>query len=150
MNYVYGAIGGILLLVADFFAGYHFGGLAPKLATANTVIKQEAAEQAKDTKDQATVAQEAKTYEAATDPALDPIAAPRVSMCYYAPSPTLPSTNTSGSGAHASAPVPAAAAPDPVPGPDIGRPIVQVGHDANAQVAGLQDYIERVCQAKAP
>lgn len=148
MNYVYGAAGGIVLLVLVFFGGYHFGALAPKLAAAKTELKEEAAAEVKDTKDQATVAQEAKTYEAATDPALDPVAAPRVSMCYYAPA--LPSANPAGSGAHASAPIPEPATQPAVPGPDIGRPIVQIGHDADAQVAGLQDYISHVCQAKAP
>jgi len=32
-------------------------------------------------------------------------------------------------------------------GPDIGRPLVTIGHTADAQIAGLQDYITRVCLA---
>jgi hypothetical protein len=148
MNYVYGAAGAIVLLVAVFFGGYHFGKLAPQLAAAKTELKQEAAAQVTETKDNAIVAQEAKTYEAATDPALDPVAAPRVSMCYYAPLTPMLRSAPAGSGVNASAPVRAADPEPPVPGPDIGRPLVQTGHDANAQVAGLQDYITKVCQAK--
>jgi hypothetical protein len=138
---------GILLgLALAFGAGYHFGGLAPKLAAAKTELKQEAASQAKDAKDEAIIAREAKTYEAATDPLL-PIAAPVVRVCYYTP---VSSAKPPGSGTDAAAPVRAANPPDPVPGPDIGRPLVQIGHNADAQIAGLQDYIEHVCQASAP
>lgn len=149
MNYLYAALGAIAYSVAVFFGGYHFGTLAPKLAAAKTEIKQEAAEQKKDTADRTTVEKEAKTYEAATDP-LQPIAAPTVRVCYYAPLPTVPSTHAAGSGVNAGPPVRAANPPDPVPGPDIGRPLVQIGHNADAQLAGLRDYIEHVCQARAP
>jgi hypothetical protein len=144
MNYVYGAAGAIVLLVAVFFGGYHFGKLAPQLAEAKTEIRQEAAEDVKVAKDQTTVAEEAKTYEAATDPALTPVIAPRLSVCYYAPL----QGHASGSGADAKPPVRAPDPPNPVPGPDIGRPLVQISHNADAQIAGLQDYISKVCQAK--
>jgi hypothetical protein len=142
-------IGILLGLALAFGAGYHFGGLAPKLAQAKAQIKQETAAQTKDTKDQATVAQEARTYEAATDPLL-PVAAPAVRVCHYTPVASVPSADPAGSGTDAAAPVRAANPPDPLPGPDIGRPLVQIGHNADAQIAGLQDYIEHVCQARAP
>jgi hypothetical protein len=38
--------------------------------------------------------------------------------------------------------------PDPVSGPDVGPNLVQVGHVADAQIAGLQDYITRVCRVQ--
>lgn len=147
MNYLYAALGAIAYSVAVFFGGYHFGTLAPKLAEAKTELKQDAAEQKKDTTDQATVAQEAKTYEAATDPALAPVSAPHVSVCYYAP---LVQSHATGSGVNAGPPVRAPDRPDPVPGPDIGRPLVQISHNADAQIAGLQDYIAKVCQGGHP
>lgn len=145
MNYLYAALGAIVLLAADFFAGYHFGTLAPKLAAAKTELKQEAAQEVKATKDQAIIAEEAKTYEAATDP-LKPIAAPHLSVCYYAPLARVPSALPAGSGVNAGSAVRAPDTPNPVPGPDIGRPLVQIGHNADAQLAGLRDYIEHVCQ----
>lgn len=147
MNYLYAALGAIAYSIALFMVGHHYGALAPELAQAKTEVKQEAAQDTKRAKDETTVAQEAKTYEAATDPALAPVTAPVVRLCKYT---IVSSPNPAGSGADAKLPV---RAPDPqpsVPGPDIGRPLVQIGHNADAQVAGLQDYIARVCQAKAP
>lgn len=150
MNYLYAALGAIVLLAADFFAGYHFGTLAPKLAAAKTELKQEAAEQKKDTKDEATVAQEGKTYAAAKDddPALDPVRLPDVRVCYYAALTRVQSAGATGSGAHAPAEVRPGPAQNPDPGPNITPSIVHVGNIANAQVEGLQDYIAKVCQVK--
>lgn len=140
--------GGILAAVLlVFFAGYHVGGMAPKLAAAKIEVKQEVAADAKRTVDQTTVAQEAKTYEAAE---IAPIAAPVVRMCYYSTAASVPSPNPAGSGAHAPL-VSASANPVPgVPGPDIGSALLRTGHTVDAQVAGLQDYIDHVCLAKAP
>ena len=146
MSYVYGAAGAIVLLVLTFLAGMHFGKLQPELAQAKTEIRSEAAADAKAINDQAIVAQEAKTYEAATDPALSPVRAPHVSVCYYAPL----QGHAAGSGVDAGPPVRAANPPDPVPGPDIGQPLVQIGHNADAQLEGLRDYIARVCLSGKP
>lgn len=65
---VWAKVGGILVAVLIvFFAGYHVGGLAPKLAAAKTEVKQEAAQAAADTK-QLTVNTQA---EAAHDQAVE-------------------------------------------------------------------------------
>lgn len=127
---------------------YHQGSLAPQLAEAKKELKVDARADAKRATDSKTVAEEAKTYEAATDP-LKPVDAPHVSVCYYAPAAApVPAARAPGSGTAAPTPLPTATPPTPVSGPDIGRPSVQVGRDADAQVVGLLDYIERVCQAK--
>jgi hypothetical protein len=143
-------IAGAVLLVLYSAFWYHLGGEGTRLKVANTEVRQATAEQRKETKDEATVAEEAKRFETATDPALTPVAAPLVRLCHFTPVATVSSANAAGSGTDASAPVRAAPAEDSVPGPDIGGPIVQVGHNADAQVAGLQHYIEHVCQARAP
>lgn len=139
-----GILGAVLIV---FFAGYHVGGMAPKLADAKAEVKQEVAADTKRTADQTTVAQEAQTYE---DAQLAPIAAPVVRMCEYAPAARLPSPNPTGPGTHAPAATHGADPVPPVPGPDIGPGLLRSSTVAEAQVAGLQDYINRVCQAKAP
>lgn len=140
-------IGAAVLALSLFLAGYHFGGLAPKLACVQAQVKTEALAQAKRTKDTATVAEEAKTYDAATDP-VQPLPAPVVRVCRAPPAPAaVPNAAASGFRAHEATPLPAAAPRDPLPGPDIGRPVVQAGRDADAQIAGLQDYIAKVCEA---
>jgi hypothetical protein len=143
-------IGAAVLLVLYSGFWYHLGGLGTRERVAVAQVKQEKAQDTKRTIDEATVAKEAKTYEAATDPELSPVSAPSVRLCHYTPVASVPGANAPGSGAHASAPVPAPAPAAALPGPDIGRPVLQVGHDADAQIAGLQDYIEHVCQAHAP
>lgn len=147
MNYLYAILGAILLLAGDAALFYHLGGNGVKLTDEKAVIKQETKDDAKRVVDQSTVAQEAKTYETATDPALDPIAAPDVRVCHYTAT-IVPSANPAGSRVDAS---PSVRAPDPsnaVPSIDIGRPLVQISHNADAQIAGLQDYIEHVCQVQ--
>lgn len=139
------AIGILVGLVAAFLFGYHFGGLAPKLAAARAEVHQESLNDAKRTTDQTTVAGEARTYEAAE---LAPVSAPVVRVCLYTP--VSPVSGAYAARPRTDAPVPSRSA-DPVPlqaGPDIGPPLVRVGHVTDAQVAGLQHYIEHVCQAK--
>ena len=64
----------------------------------------------------------------------------------------------------AKSPHPSEVLPAPTPGPepdaaaslriedspDIGAPLVTVGRDADAQIAALQSYVERVCHAVTP
>ena len=95
--------------------------------------------------DTATINAEAKTYAAAQ---IDPIAAPVVSVCHYTPA-AVPRATVAGSLPHGAPNLPAPSPPAAVPGPDIGRPLVSIGHTADAQVAGLQDYIEHVCRVAA-
>jgi len=134
-------------VIAAFLAGWHFGRQGLELKDAKTEVKQEAAQDTKRRTDEGTVAQEAKTYEAATDP-LAPLAAPIVRMCDY--STPVPTAHPAGSGAH-EAPALRAADP-PVPAVTLWHtePLVRDGHNADAQVVGLQDYIAHVCQAHAP
>lgn len=150
MNTLYAAAGALVYSAALLLVGYHFGGQGTKLTVAKTELKQEAAEQKKDTKDQVTVAQEGKTYAAAKadDPALDPVRLPDVRVCYYAPLTRVQSAGAAGSGAHAPAEVRPGPPKDPDPGPNITPAVVHVGNVANAQVEGLQDYIAKVCQGK--
>jgi len=138
-------IGGILAAVLLVFGlGFHFGSLAPKLAAATAEVKQDEAQDAKRLTDQATVAQEARSYEAA---ALEPIPAPVVRLCVSAPPAALPSAHPARSGTDApDATVPANPLP-PSPGPDIGPSLMRAAAIAESQVTQLQDYVTKVCQA---
>jgi hypothetical protein len=88
--------------------------------------------------------EEQNYVEAITRPVVD---APVVRVCPAAPTPHPSAVLRATSAAtvdHAAPEVPAAIAPNP-PGRDIGAPVESVGHDADAQVAALQDYVKRVC-----
>lgn len=142
-------IASLVALVLAFLAGWHFGRQGLELKDSKAEVKQAAAVQAKQTTDQKTVATEAKTYEAATDP-LAPLPAPIVRMCDYRAPTAVPSPHPAGPGAHAPAAVRTADPPVPAVVEWHTEPLVRDGHNADAQIAGLQDYIARVCQAKAP
>jgi hypothetical protein len=144
------AIAWLVSVVLTALIAYHQGSLAPKLAAAKAGEKQQAGELAKDTKDAGIVNQEAKTYEhAQTD--LDPIPLPDVRVCYYKPAPTpVPRGNPPATLAHGATAIRAEPRADLEPGPNISPAIAGEGHKADAQVAGLQDYINRVCLAGAP
>lgn len=139
------AIAWLVSLVAAFAVGYHFGGLGPKLKDASAAAKVERQEVTTLQSDAARINQEAKTFENAQDPALDPIPAPSVRLCHYTRAPSVDASPSAGPGAPA--PVPLRAAD---PGPDIGPGLRAIGRQADAQVAGLIDYIYHVCPVKAP
>lgn len=145
-----GAIAAAVLAVvlAAFGAGWYFGRQGIELKDSKQIVKQEVAQDSKRRTDEGTVAQEAKTYEAATDP-LAPLPAPIVRMCDYS-TPAVPSPHPAGSGAHAPPALRAADPPVPAVVEWDTKPLVRDGHNADAQVAGLQDYIAKVCQAHAP
>jgi hypothetical protein len=73
--------------------------------------------------------------------------APVVSVCVDAPHPVQPTAEAkAGPSPDAAAIVRAAAAPvPPVEREWDTRTVLQIAHDADAQVKGLQDYINRVC-----
>lgn len=92
------------------------------------------------------VSQEKTTYEqAVAAPVLVPI---HVSVCHEAARGAMSNAAATGSSADARAPVRTTDRPDPVPGPDIGPSLQAVGKDATAQVAGLIDYVNKVCLAR--
>lgn len=135
------------------FLCYHQGGQGTRLAVADVRVKQDTAAAKTLAKDQTTVAQEAKTYEAAVaDPG--PVPAPVVRLCYYRTAPAaVPRATAAGSGPDASPDLRAAAAAplaSPVAGADIGKPLIAIPHACDAQVAGLQDYIRHVCAVNGP
>lgn len=147
MNALWAVIAAIALLAGTFWAGTHFGGEGQALKCAAAEVHTEVQAQTKERHDTVTIAQEAKTYETATDP-LTPIDAPVARVCYYSTAPAVPSTHPAGPRIDAALPQ---RGPDPVsavPGPDIGSPLVRVGHVNDAKVAGLQDYITHVCQVQ--
>lgn len=146
MNVFYGAAAAAFLLIASFGAGWHFGGQSGKLADTAHVAQQEAGVIKQTASDTAQINDEAKHY---ADAQLVPVSAPAVSLCHYTPA-AVPRAAAAGPLPHAAAELPAANPPNPVPGPDIGRPLVSIGRDANAQVAALQDYINHVCRVPAP
>ena len=142
-------IGGAVAIALYSWFWFHMGGESTRLKVATQEVHQEVIQQTKDNHDRATVAQEAQVYEKATDP-LQPIAAPVVRMCITPTAARLPSPHPAGP--RTDAPTPSRSADPPVP--TIvewnTEPLVRAGHDSDAQVAGLQDYITHVCQAQAP
>jgi hypothetical protein len=72
-----------------------------------------------------------------------PIAAPVVRVCYYKASP-VPNPAPTAGGSNVSPPV----REQLVQGPDIGRPILTQGRNADAQVKALQAYIAKECLAR--
>ena len=69
-----------------------------------------------------------------------PIATPVVRLCYYKANPVPNPTPTAG-GSNVAPSV----REEPVAGPDIGRPILIQGRNADAEITGLQTYIKNVC-----
>jgi hypothetical protein len=137
----------ILIAIAAlvlFFAGFYVGRLAPKLADAKAEVKQLTQNQHQESTDVTRINAEAKSW---ADHQLDPVAAPVVRLCI--PPPAAVSRAAATRLIAPPAPLRAVNAPDLVPGPDIGRPLVQLGHDADAQIDALWDYIDHVCRVKA-
>jgi hypothetical protein len=133
----------VLLIVGTVLYLEHRGAAKCVAADAAAVQQQQTHKAVKSATDAQTINQEAKTYAQAL---LDPIAAPVVRVRYL-PARTVPSPRPAGP-LPASACLPGPSPPDPVPGPDIGRPLVQLGHDADSQVSALWDYIDRVCRVR--
>jgi hypothetical protein len=129
----------VLILIVVGFAFYfeHRGAKECKQADATAVTKQEAHNADVLKTDIATNTQIEDTLHAAE---IAPITAPVVRVCYYKASPVPNSTPTAG-GPDVSTPV----REEPVAGPDIGRPVLTQGRNADAQIAGLQAYIAKVC-----
>jgi hypothetical protein len=143
-------IKGILIAVAVlvlFFGGFYVGRLQPQLVAAKATIQRDGQNVKQESRDVQRINAEAKAFQNAD---LDPIAAPVVRVQYREASACVPRAAAAGSVADAATAVPAPGPVDSVSGPDIGRPLVLVGHTADAQVAGLQDYIAHVCRVKAP
>ena len=147
MNPFYVAAGIVFALIASFGAGYHFGGLGSQVRDAKAIISQDAKVQKQESADAMRINQEAAAFERAP---LDPIAAPVVRVQYREAPACVPRAPATGSGPHVPALLPAPSVVDSVSGPDIGRPLVLVGHTCDAQVAGLQDYIAHVCRVLPP
>jgi hypothetical protein len=105
---------------------------------------EEGVQQAQAADDSKTIAIEAEAYAKAHQPDPDAIPAPIVRVCHYSPL-AVPSARPAGLSPDAPRDDGAASA---VPGPNVGPDLVQVGHVADAQIAGLQDYIVRVCRAR--
>ncbi len=147
MNALLIAGAAVLALIVSFGGGVYVGRLQPQLAAAKATIKRNAINTAQESTDATRINSEAKQFAQAP---LDPIAAPVVRVQYREASACVPRAATAGSGAHAAPDLPAPSIVDSVSGPDIGRPLVSVGHIADAQVAGLQDYITHVCRVPPP
>jgi hypothetical protein len=147
VNPFIGAAAATFLLILSFGAGWHFGGESGKLADTRAVATQEAGVIKQSASDAAIINAEAQTYAAAQ---IDAIAAPAVSVCHYTPTAAVLRATPAGPQPHGAPDLPAPGPPAAVPGPDIGRPLVSIGHNADAQVAALQDYIQHVCRVPAP
>jgi hypothetical protein len=141
------AIAALVVALILFGGGFYVGRLEPQLSAAKATIKRDDQNVKQETTDAARINLEAKQFEQAP---LDPIVAPLVRVQYREAAACVPRAPAARPGADAAAAVPAPSVVDSVSGPDIGRPLVLVGHVCDAQVAGLQDYITHVCRVKAP
>lgn len=142
-------IAAVLVVLIAFGAGVYVGRLAPQLADAKAIIKNDAQNQKQESSDVQRINQEAVAFH---DASLDPIPAPVVRVQYLAPTACVPGAPAARPSAP-SAPLPGGHPPDPLPPPgpvDIGEPLVRIGHDADAQVDQLLDYIDTVCLKKRP
>lgn len=96
-------------------------------------------------KDQAEVQKEGSDYEAAKK---EPVAPPTIitlGVCPSFPRKAVASTPEAGPGTHGTAEN--RAAPEALPTVQWDpTPIVRIGHDADAQIRGLQQYILNVCK----
>jgi hypothetical protein len=137
----------LLIALGLFGGGFYVGRMKPALAAARATIQRDAENQKQESIDAARINQEAHQMGQAP---LDPIAAPVVRLQYVAAPASVPGAAAARPIAHGSPDIPAGHPVDPLPGPDVGRPLVLVGHEADAQVAALQDYITHVCRVKAP
>ena len=91
------------------------------------------------------IKQEATNYAAATTaPVLKPV---RVYI-HVAPPPDVPSPPAARPSADASPTDGGSDHGGPVPTQSFGPELQAIGHDADAQIAGLQDYISKVCLAR--
>jgi hypothetical protein len=143
-------IAGLAALIAAFFFGYHLGSLAIEVKDQKAVIEQQSHEQIQAHNDASAISKEAKDYAHAVSQAInEPDPAPAV-VCvrkYAAPRALSPAA-APGPVPDAGGGLPAAAGGSVQPVTDIGKPAADIGATANAQVAGLKDYITRVCLAK--
>lgn len=110
--------------------------------------KQDAHNAAVQASDAATVHQEGQDYaKARSAPVTDPVrvylVAPRVPDVQEPAAPAAP-----GPGADAAPDNGGADHGGPVPPQSFGPELQAIGKDADAQIRGLQDYINRVCRAK--
>jgi len=149
VNPLYAGAGGALVLMAVFGLGYHFGAEAYRLDDATATVQQLTHNATQESKDAQQINEEAAHLAAA---ALDPVAAPVVRV-YYPPPAAVVSRATASGPIPACPSLPAGHPADPLPAArsvDIGKPLVQLGHDADAQIDQLLDYIDHVCRVPAP
>jgi hypothetical protein len=139
---------GAILLGALWYFGFHERSVEhTKDVTADTaaVTVQSAKDTATIASDAAIAEKEARDYAKAINTAV--AGAPTLRVCINAPSPVLTAPEAQARPRSHGAPELRAADPS-VPTRSVEwstAPLVQIGHDADARVKGLQDYIVRVC-----
>jgi len=139
------AVLAILLIIGFALYERHQGARSCEVNDKAAVAKDEQKAASDYAKGVTTVFQEAATYDAAIRAPVDrPI---RFSVCQ--PSRRGPATQdpAPSPGTDAATPVRTESAPDSVQR-DVGPELLTVGRDADAQIAGLQDYISRVCPVR--
>lgn len=133
-------VAGVVLVIATVLYLEHRGAAACKAADVEAVTKQETINEAKESKAIIEITDEDKTYHEAVTA---PVDAPVVRVCRNQASPVLPTT-TSPSGPNVQPPI----RTELIEGPDIGKPILTEGRNADAQVKALQEYVTKVCLAR--
>ena len=136
-------IAGLVLIFALVGQEMVYGEHRYRQGVAATVAADARVLAMKEKTDTVAISQEGKEYAKAVSTAI--AGAPIISVCIDPPRPVLPRP------ARRSPDAPAIVrSPDPSvptkPREWDTRTVVQIGHDADAQIAGLQDYIERVCR----
>jgi hypothetical protein len=141
---------GILVAaLALFGGGFYVGRLGIEVHDDKQVIVNQAQEQKRATTNSAIISEEGKTYAnavaaavAAPDPAPAVVCVRRYANPVQAGAAAAPRVEPDGGGG-----LPGGDYQPVHPITDIGGPASAIGARANAQVAGLHDYITRVCLA---
>lgn len=138
-------------IVLDFAGGVYYERLVRVHHEDKATIATQAQEIQRTTDDTKITSDEGKTYAAAVAKAIaEPDPAPAV-VCVRRYTVQVAAAGTAGPRAHDAGGLPAGdyrpVQPPAAGGTDIGKPASAIGARATAKVAGLQDYITRVCLA---
>lgn len=142
----------VLILAAvllDFLFGMYVGHLGIEVKDEKHVVANQAQEIQRTTNDTKITSDEGKSYAAAVAKAIaEPDPAPAV-VCVRRYAVPVAASSAAGPGPHDQGGLPAGdyrpVQPVAAGGTDIGKPATVIGARATAKVAGLQDYITRVC-----
>jgi hypothetical protein len=136
-----------VMAISGFFYIEHLGAQKCEKAVEKANVAEVKKETTQRATDIGTTQKEGQTFETAKTEPIAPAPVITLGVCPTVPRKAGPTAPTAGPGANGEAPVRTANSELPTVQWDT-EPIVRIGHEANAQVTGLQDYITNVCRPK--